>query len=60
VEFGAAKGECGLGQYEVRRRRSDRVRITLALLAVLKVQAKKQLKVHCHSAFKRSAGYCGG
>ncbi|KAG0192379.1 hypothetical protein DFQ28_009332 [Apophysomyces sp. BC1034] len=52
IGFEAAKGECGLDQYEVRRWQGWYRHVTLALFAyavltVLRVQARK-----------RSAGYC--
>lgn len=52
VGLAAADGECGLDQYEVRRRQSWYRHITLPLLAhaarvTLRVQGKKHLTVRC-------------
>ncbi|MDR6504121.1 SRSO17 transposase [Burkholderia ambifaria] len=66
ISFEAAKGECGLDQYEVRRWQGWYRHITFALLAhavlaTLRVRGKKKLLMAlCRTASKRSVGYCVG
>nr|WP_256253678.1 transposase [Burkholderia ubonensis] len=65
IGFEAAKGECGLDQYEVRRWQGWYRHITFALLAhavlaTLRVRGKKLLTALCRSASRRSARNCVG
>lgn len=65
IGFEAAKGECGLDQYEVRRWQGWYRLLPLPRLPVLcslrfGYEAKKLLTALCRSASRRSASYCVG